>query len=170
MSEKVKDLVQEIAVNLSQKSASQKDEVRVMQAMLNDKTYVVGEYNKSGKVGEYCPYDDSRKMIANVISAAAKVPAAESKQLASEYEFTKSDANVMVGISKEFVNTYVGTGRKLPLGGRENMNVSLQQKKVDEKKKQFPVNGVGSSERGEVTIPAHVTLKASGPCPVWLKK
>ena len=68
MTEKVKDLVQEIAVNLSQKSASQKDEVRVMQAMLNDKTYVVGEYNKSGKIGDYCPYDDSRKLIESYLN------------------------------------------------------------------------------------------------------
>ena len=40
------ELVRDIRENLSQASSSQKDEVRVMEAMLNDKDYKVGEYTK----------------------------------------------------------------------------------------------------------------------------
>lgn len=166
---KTVELVNEIKESLSQSSASQKDEVRVMESMLNDKDYKVGVYTKAGKVDEYCPYEDSRKMISNIISKTAKVPTAEAKILADEFEFGKSESTTMVNLSKEFVNTYVGTGRKLPLGGRENMNASLSISHVEAKTKQYPVGGFGSKDRGEVEIPAHDRLKAAAPCPVWKK-
>ena len=170
MSERVTDLVKEIRTNLKQKSASQKDEVRVMRAMLNDKDFRIGEYTKEGKVGEYSPYEDSRKMVSTILSNAAKIPTAEAKEIANKYEFSKSEANTLINVSKEFINTYAHTGRKLPLGGREDMNVTIQLKEVPESVKQFPKGGIGSSERGQVTIPAHNTLKVSGPCPEYLKK
>ena len=169
MSERVVDLVKDIRTNLKQKSASQKDEVRVMKAMLNDKDFRVGEYTKDGKIGEYSPYEDSRKMVTTILSSAGKLPTAEAKEIANKYEFSKSEATTMINISKEFVNTYVHTGRKLPLGGREDMNVAVQLKEVPESVKQFPKGGIGSSERGQVTIPAHNTLKVAGPCPSYLK-
>jgi hypothetical protein len=137
--------------------------------MLNDKDYKVGEYTKDGKVGEYCPYEDSRKMISTIIAKTAKISAAEAKTLADDYSFGKSESATMVNISKEFINTYVATGRKLPLGGRETMNASLSIKHVSETQKQYPVGGIGSTERGEVTIPAHDSLKVSAPCPIWIK-
>ena len=92
-----------------------------------------------------------------------------------DYQITEErkvngEATTMINLSKEFVNTYVHTGRKLPLGGREDMNVAVQLKEVPETVKQFPKGGIGSSERGQVTIPAHNTLKAAGPCPSYLKK
>ena len=164
------DLVKDINKNLSQASSSQKDEIRVMESMLNDKEFKVGEYTKEGKVGEYSPYEDSRKMISNVITKTVKIPAPEAKDLAEAYTFGKSESASMVNISKEFINTYVQTGRKLPLGGRENMNASLLIKHVEEATKQFPVGGIGSTTRGEVTIPAHDSLKVAAPCPIWKKK
>ena len=167
MSERVTDLVKDIRTNLKQRSASQKDEVKVMKAMLN---FRVGEYTKEGKVGEYSPYEDSRKMVSTILSSAARIPTAEAKEIANKYEFGKSEATTMINISKEFVNTYVHTGRKLPLGGREDMSVAVQLKEVPESVKQFPKGGIGSSERGQVTIPAHNTLKVTGPCPSYLKK
>ena len=170
MSERVTDLVKDIRTNLKQRSASQKDEVRVMRAMLNDKDFRVGEYSKEGKVGEYSPYEDSRKMVSTILTSAAKIPTAEAREISNKYEFSKSEANTLINISKEFVNTYAHTGRKLPLGAREDMNVTVQLKEVQESVKQFPKGGIGSSERGQVTIPAHNTLKVSGPCPVYLKK
>ena len=170
MSERVTDLVKDIRTNLKQKSASQKDEVRVMRAMLNDKDFRIGEYTKEGKVGEYSPYEDSRKMVSTILSSAAKIPTAEAKEIANKYEFSKAEASTLINVSKEFINTYAHTGRKLPLGGREDMNVTIQLKEVPESVKQFPKGGIGSSERGQVTIPAHNTLKVSGPCPVYLKK
>jgi hypothetical protein len=168
MSSKVDELLHDIKINLSQHSASQKDETRVMVEMLNDPTYKVGEYDKSGKVGEYCPYEDARKLVSSVLSTGAKIPVAEAKKIASEYEFSKAEANSMINISKEFVNTYIKTGRKLPLGGREKMGVSLSLKEVPTQQKKLPANGIAGA-KGDTTIiiPEHETIKVSGGCPVW---
>ena len=46
---KVADLLAEIQTNHKQVSASQRDEVRVMQAMLNDTSYEVGVYGKAAR-------------------------------------------------------------------------------------------------------------------------
>ena len=164
---KVEELLHDINVNLSQKSASQKDEVRVMQEMLNDKSYVVGEYGKNGRVGDYCPSADARKVVASVLSNGAKIPVAEAKNIADNYEFSRTEAASMVGISKEFINTYVQTGRKLYLGGREKMATSLALKVIETQRKTLPnMNAGGNSE---IIIPEHMTVRAKGGCPKWLK-
>ena len=49
----VTELVNDIKSNLSQKSASRKDEIKVMQAMLNDTSYEVNIYGKDGAEGVY---------------------------------------------------------------------------------------------------------------------
>ena len=172
-SEKLVEIVGEIKENLNQTSSSAKDEVRVMKGMLNDPTYKVGVYSKKdGKIGEYCPYENGRDIVRHVLVGAARVPKAEAEEVSRNYEFGKAESTAFVNISKEFINTYVQTGRKLPLGGRETMNVSIQLKHVEETEKGYPLNGVGddSKERGKVTIPEHDTLKVSGPCPSYLRK
>ena len=58
MATKVLDLLTEIQETHKQVSSSQKDEVRIMQAMLNDTSYEVGVYAKSGQVGTYNPAQD----------------------------------------------------------------------------------------------------------------
>lgn len=169
------DLVKEIREGLSQKSASQKDEVRVMQSMLNDRDYKVGVYNNSGKVGEYCPAEDARAMIGSVIASTTKVSKDEAAQLAASHDFSKAESASMVGISKEFINTYGATTRKLPLGGRATSNVTLQGERVEASTTRYPkkvgVNEDGS-DRYESTVkpvPAHCKIKSSTPCPSWVK-
>ena len=172
---KVTDLVKEIDQNRSQTAASQKDEVRVMQAMLNDTTYKVGVYDKSGKKDEYCPAEDFKKMAASVVSSTTKISKDESEKLLADYEVTKSEAGAMVNISKEFINTYLGTGRKISLGGREKSNFALSKVDKEETTKRFPKK-VGVSDDGkdiyehcEKKVPAHTSIKAHGSCPVWVK-
>lgn len=168
---KVEELLKDIRVNLTQHSASAKDEVRVMVEMLNDPNYKVAEYSAKGKIGEYCPYDDARKLVASVVASGAKVPVAEAKKIASEYEFSKSEAASMIGISKEFINTYVKTTRKLPLGGREKMSASLSLKEVAAQKKKLPNNGLAANSKGgEIVIPAHEAIRSSSSCPQWTRK
>ena len=173
----VKAIINDIKKNLSQQSSSSKDEERVMQAMLNDKEYKVGVYNSTGKVDDYCPSEDARKMSASIIQSTTKMSAAEAEELADKHVFTKAEAKTMVNISKEFINTYAQTGRKLPLGGRETSNVKLVLKHEDEKVKRYPkkvgVNEDGSTrydQNATTVIPAHDTIRAQGSCPAWLKK
>ena len=167
---KVEELLKDIRVNLTQHSASAKDEIRVMTEMLNDPTYKVAEYSNKGKIGEYCPYEDARKLVSSIVASGAKVPVAEAKKIAADYEFSKSEAASMIGISKEFVNTYVKTTRKLPLGGREKMSASLSLKEVAAQKKKLPNNGLAANSKGgEIIIPAHEAIRSSSSCPNYLR-
>lgn len=173
MSETMK-LIKEIKTNLSQRSSSQKDEIRVMQAMINDKEYVVDVYGSVGKIGTYCPSEDARKLTAAIIASTTKISKDEAEHLAGEHVFSKNEASSMVNISKEFVNTYIETGRKLPLGGRKESNVSLLGRDVANSISRYPkkvTNSDGSVryENAEKAVPAHKTIKSSGPCPVWVK-
>ena len=172
----VQDLVKEIRESVKQHSSSQKDELRVMRAMLNDPTYKVGIYDKDGKVDEYSPFEDSRKMVGSIIQATTKISNAEATALANDYEFTKSDSATMVNLSKEFVNTYLTTDRKLPLGGREKMSASLLLKhNENEMVKPCPrkiqdKDGNTAIVNSFTTIPPHDSVRASSPCPPWLSK
>ena len=172
--ENVRELVKEIRDNLSQKSSSQKDEARVMKAMLNDREYEVGIYGKEGKEGTINPAKEARAMIASVMTSAAKIPVAEAEKLAEAHEFKKSEAANMINISKEFVNTYLETDRKLPLGGRETSDVSLIRKEVKESTRTYP-SKVGVNEDGTpryehvpVKVKAHNSVKVVAPCPEWV--
>lgn len=171
----VTSLLKDISSNLSQTSSSRKDETRIMQAMLSDPNYQVSIYGRDGIEGTYNPAEDFRSMCASVISHAAKVPAAEATQLMNDYQVTKGEATSMVAISKEFVNTFLKTGRKLPLGAREKSDVSLSLKQVEKSTRMYPqkvgVNDDGSDRYSKTatSIPAHESIRVHAPCPSWVK-
>ena len=171
----VKELVSEISTGLSQVSSSRKDEIRVMQAMLSDPTYEVSIYGKDGVEGTYNPTEDFRGMAASIISNASKIPMAEATQIVSDYSVRKGEATSMVNISKEFVNTFLQTGRKLPLGARAASDVSLSLKKVESSTRLYPqkvgVNDDGTDRYSKTptTIPAHESIRVHAPCPAWVK-
>ena len=174
---KVMDLVNEINTTRKQTSSSAKDEVRVMQEMLNDKEFKVNVYGRTGVEGVYCPYEESRIMIGNIIKNTTKINNKEAMELANNYEFGKQESNIMVGISKEFINTYLQTGRKLPFGGRADSNISISRKvkeaKVISSPKKVGVNDDGTDKYESVSdgsiTPAHGSIKVYSSCPPWLK-
>lgn len=171
----VQSLVNEIKEGLSQVSSSTKDEVRIMQAMLNDTEYEVGVYGASGLKETYNPAKDFRSMLSTVVSSTTKISKEEAASLVNDHEVTKAEATSMVNVSKEFVNTYIATGRKLPFGGREKSNIAISGKEVKETVKTYPkkvgVNedGTGRYESGERKVPSHITAKVYGSCPDWVK-
>ena len=173
--ENVRALVHEIATTRTQQSASRKDEIRVMQAMMNDKDFKVATYDMPGDPKFYCPAQDLRDALANQIHRTTKMSLQEATALAGEYEFTKSDATTQVSVAKEFVNTYMNTGRKLPLGIREDSNVSLVQKRIEECERTYPkkvgINDDGSDryEKATTHVPAHNSIKVISSCPIHAK-
>lgn len=174
MAVQVNALINEIKESRKQTSASQKDEVRVMQAMLNDTSYEVGVYSPKGKIDTYNPAKDFRTMEANILASAAKINKEEAANLIGKYEVTKNDATTMVNVSKEFINTYLGCGRKLALGGREDSNFALLVKDTPKTEKVYQrrtvqEDGTVTWEPGTKIIPAHKTLKAKSACPAWVK-
>ena len=172
MSETVQSVIKEIKDNLSQRTASTKDEICVMQAMLNDKTYKVGVFNKNGQVDTYCPAEEARAMSAITISQAAHISMPEAENLMESYEYSKKEAQAMIGISKEFINTYLQTDRKIHLGGREKSDVSLLAKHNEAGMPRYPISGLtnGAAASGTTQVPAYDSVKVVAPCPTWLKK
>ena len=181
--EDVRTLVTGIRDNLSQHSISQKDEVRVMKAMLNDRNYNVVTYGNNGPDGTLCPAQNARDLAANIISGGANIPKPEAVQLAGNYEFNNNDAQNMINISKEFVNTYTDTERKMSFGGRENYEMSILKYNVPQTEKSYPrkvVDAAGNPVIGDdgkqlfehptKIVPAHTTARMMASCPQWLYK
>lgn len=171
----VTELIDEINRTRTQIASSAKDETKVMMAMLNDSEYKVDVYGKSGVEGSYCPYEESRNLIGNIIRDTTKISKQEAMVLSNEYEFGKQESNIMIGLSKEFMNTYLETGRKIALGGRHDSNISIAKISKSEKtgdfKRKIGVNDDGSDkfETVQKTIPAHAGLRVFSSCPEWLK-
>lgn len=172
----VRELIKDIQEHRTQTSANAKDELRVAMAMLNDPTYVVDVYSKNGVVGQYCPYREVRDMCANIIKDTTKMSAKEATELAEGYQFDRAAAQTMINFSKEYVNTYVETGRKLPLGGRSKSNVQLAIKTKEAKLNSFPTatsvdangNKVYTHGIGKMS-PEHNTIKVYNGSLPWLK-
>lgn len=173
--EKVNELIKEINTNLTHASASNRDEVRVMRAFLNDTSYVVGVYGKEGKEDEYCPAKAFKGMVANIIAETTKMNKDEAVAIANKYEAKRSDAEAMIGLSKEYFNTYLKTGRKVGLGCREKSNVSLIKKDIPASTRYFPKqtgvsdNGSPIFTKGETKVPAYESIKVISPCPAHIK-
>lgn len=161
-------IIKDVKSNVTQCSSSKKDEITVMQAMMNDTNFSVDVYSKGGKVDEYYPSRELRKVVTNVVASTTHIPVKEATELVNAYEFTRVDAAAMVNMSKEFVNTYLQTGRKLPLGGRKNSDVELMWKNIEDRTTEIPIKSE-TGERLNTFIPAHGGIKAINPCPEWLK-
>lgn len=167
---KVEELITGIKNDLKQVSSSQKDEVAVMQAMLNSPDYEVGVYGKEGKIGTYNPCEDFRGMLKNIVAGATTITKGEAEEHIEKYIVTKSDAETMVNVSKEYMNTYLGTGRKIKLGGRETSDYGMSIKHVPQSTKSYPIkNADGSTTFGKKDVPAHDSIKVYGSCPSWVK-
>ena len=154
----------------------QKHETAVMTAMMNDGTYQVSTYAGGGYQGIYCPAASFRRVVSNALSASTGMTRLEADSLLAKHEFTSQDAREMVNFSKEFVLSYLKTGRKLPLGGRDNSNISLKIKEVPAGFVTYPVK-IGEDQHGhpiceskETFVGQYETIKVYGPCPSWKKE
>lgn len=158
------DLINQCKQNSSGRT-NLKNEVDIMQAMLNDPNYKVNVYKKGqGVVGELSMYDTSRELVSNVLQNSANISKDEAKSLSENYNFDKKAAGNMVDISKEFMNTYLETGNKINLGPRENINASLCMKQVESKEKILPPGTLANKTDKPIskTMPAYNTVKVSG--------
>ena len=175
MADNVKNVVAGIKAGLTQKSASKKDEVLVMQAMLNDRKYTVDVYGKDGVQGQYNPSKDFRGVVSDIMSSAAHMQKAEAEKIVDGYDFKRNHAESMVSVAKEFINTYMETGRKMKLGGRKTSDVSIVKKDFAAGMRRYPTQ-IGVTDDGkpingssEVWVGAYSGIKASSPCPPCIR-
>ena len=153
----VRELINEINTTRTQASSKAKDEIRVMKAMLNEPNFKVDVYGKSGVEGQYCPYEESRIMVSNIIKNTTKISQQEAMNLANSYEFGNQESAIMVGLSKE-----------------SNISISkkIKEERVGSTPKKVGVNADGTDKYESVDgsiIPEHGSLKVYSSCPSWLK-
>lgn len=159
------DLMNEIKeITKKQQSASKGDEIRIMQTMLNDPEFTTSVYDKTkGLIGTRCPREEAVKFASNLCSTITGLDNKSANELASSYEFTKKDANFLLNNCRDFINTYLSTGRKLPIAQGATVEASLVIRHIEERTKPVP-NG-----SGEVKIPAFDKVVSKSKCPKYNK-
>lgn len=168
----VNQLLNDIKSNIQQKKASAKDEIAIMQAMLNDETFSVDVYTNNG-VTSHCPATVFKSAIAGVVSETTKISKAEATDLMKDYTASKSVAESMITVSKDFFNTTLSTGRKINLPGTHNSDISITKELVPEMAKSYPTgekDTEGKAIMKSKVVPAHEVLRCSSPCPKWVEK
>ena len=162
----VENTIKEIQEKRTQKSANVKDEIPVMQSLLNDHEFKAAVYDGKGNVEDYvCPAEDMDSIVGGIISKTTGINSQEAEKLAYDYEYTKQDASKMINVSKEFVNSYMETGRKLPLGKRDKADISLIQKIIPQgqrhisKKIGIDENGKDIRETVYVNVEEHKSIR-----------
>ena len=107
---KVVDLIKEINEQRSPNdkktydTKSQKDELLIMKAMLNDKEYKVDVYKGTGIDHSFCPSETMRNTMSSVIANTTGISNQEAHRLMDNYEFKTGEARNMIEFSKEFIN------------------------------------------------------------------
>ena len=161
----VESIIKGIQEKKPQKAVNMKDELVVMKEMLNDHDFKASVYGKEGIEGYVCPAEDIDLVVSNVIAKTTGVNTQEAQKLAADYEYTNQDAQSMINVSKEFVNVYMDTGRKLSFGKREDSDISIIQKNIPagkrhiSKKTGIDENGKDIRETVYVDVKAHKSLK-----------
>lgn len=156
-------------------TTSQKQEVLVCNAMMNDTSYEVPVYSGSGYQGVYNPAQSFRRVLSSSMSHMTGMSRVETDKLVKNYKFSPAEATEILNFSKEFIHTYLHTGRKLPLGGREKSNISLKLKSIQPGFVSYPVkvgedkNGHPICESKEAYVGGYETVKVYGPWPQWCK-
>ena len=140
MEQTMKELMAEIQeTTKKQKSANKIDEIRVMKGMLNDPDFSVSVFDKNkGYIGNRCPRQSAVDFVSNVCSAVTGIDNKSAAELAANYEFTKKDAIFMIENARDFIGTYLTTGRKLPLVQSETSQAEIFLRHVDAKEKNIP--------------------------------
>jgi hypothetical protein len=153
-------------------TSSQKDEISVMRAMLNDKSYNIDLYGSKGCDRLYNMALETKDMISKVVSNQCNISLDQAKRMVDGYEFDNEDAKTMISASKNFVTTYLKTGRKLAFDATRDTEIALSQKHVPEHTVFHPVkinHSDGSSETviRETKVSAYEQVKAYSKCPTW---
>lgn len=150
-------------ITKKQKAASRVDEIRVMRTMLNDPDFSISVYDRNkGLIGTRCPREEAVKFSANISSAITGLDTKSATELANNYEFTKKDAIFLIENSRDFTQTYLSTGRKLPIVQSEDSEASLLYRHVDAKEKNIPSSD-GTKQTTMVPAYNKVVCKSKSP-------
>lgn len=171
MKSEMEQLIDEIKkVTETQTSINKADELRVMTTMLNDPDFSVGVYDKKiGYIGQRSPHEEAVKFVGDIIQRATGLEKKDSQHLASELEFTKRDANFLINNMKDFLVTYVSTGRKINMIQSESTEANLYTKQMGASTKTIP-NKDNPNDTKTITTSPYVKLVSQSKCPKYTEK
>ena len=163
----MEQLITEVKKSTSQTAINKVDEVRVMRTMLNDPEYTVGVYDRTiGYIGQRSPYEEARKFVKNIVAGATGLDNKDAQLLANNYEFTKKDANFLLGNMRDFLYSYMQTGRKINVMQSATTEASLFTKEISGGIKLVPdKDNPGSTKQVETT--GYTKLVSSSKCPKY---
>lgn len=162
MEKMVETVIKEIKESGSSK-ASQKDEVALMRAMLNDPTFACTNVDSKGNPVIFNPCETWKGICSAVVSESTGMTKTEAEGLVANYNVGNTTASQMIDISKNFINTAISTGRKVNLPSREDSKCTLYQEARPEVTAKAPKTGQ------TIVIPAFTKVKAQSTCPLWVK-
>lgn len=153
-------LIEQIVKNTSQVSVSKSDEIAVMQSMLNDKSFEVAIYNRTkGFLGIRSPRKTALSIINDALCGVTGMGLKEAEELTRDYEFSKRDASRHISIGKDFLSTYLQTGRKIVVTSSPRGESSINLKYSKAHNKTVPDQNSGKTK--VVQTPAKIKLVAS---------
>ena len=170
MKSEMEQLIEEIKkVTETQTSINKADELRVMTTMLNDPDFSIGVYDKKiGYIGQRSPHEEAVKFVGDVIQRATGLDKKDSQHLASELEFTKRDANFLIGNMKDFLTTYVSTGRKINVVQSASTEANLFTKEIGASTKTIP-NKDNPNDVKTITTSPYTKLVSQSKCPKYIE-
>lgn len=168
MKSEMENLISEIKkVTETQTSINKADELKVMTTMLNDPDFSVGVYDKKiGYIGQRCPHDEAVKFVGDVIQRATGLEKKDATHLASNLEFTKKDAGFLITNMKDFLATYIGTGRKINIMQTSTTEANLFAREMSASTKTIP-NKDNPKESRTITTSPYVKLVSQSKCPKY---
>jgi DNA-binding NarL/FixJ family response regulator len=163
----LEQLVSDIKKSTNQIAINRVDEVRVMKAMLNDKDYTIGVYDKgAGYIGQRSPHDEAVKFVKNVVAGATGLDNRDAMHLAENYEFTKKDANFLLSNMRDFLYTYAGTGRKINVMQSATTEACLFTKEIAPSTKRVPDKD-NPGQTKSVSTSGYTKLVSASKCPKY---
>lgn len=158
------DQIQQITIK--QKSQSISDELRVQQMLLNDPNYEVGIYDRNkGRIGSRNVHTEAVNFIADVSSAITGLERKAAQDCAEKYHFTKKDANFFRNMSRDFIQTYLQTGRKLNIVQAEDSESSIFYRSVEAREKVVP----GHEGNKTTVVPGFQKVISRSKAPKYMK-
>lgn len=154
-------LIEHIIRNTSQVSVSKSDEISVMQSMLNDKKFEVALYDRTrGYLGTRSPRETALSMINDALCGVTGMSQKEATELSRDYIFSKRDAARQVSLAKDFIGTYIQSGRKVIVMSDPRGEASINLRYVKERDKKVPDANNNNIPR-TIKTPAKIKLVAS---------
>lgn len=166
----LEQLVTEIKKSTNQIAINKVDEIRVMKCMLNDKDFRLSKYDKNlGYIGEKCPHDEAVNFAKNIISGATGLDGRDSKHLAENYEFTKRDATFLLDNMRDFVQVYMGTGRKMNIMQTAATEACIHIKSIGAGEKSVP-DKENPGNIKKITTSPYIKLVSVTKCPKYTEE